>query len=300
MSNHVGSYLPKHQPNGLPLNLSARYVPALSLCIIASILFFCATAVHSYRTIRHRCWFFLPVVLAGIMETVGYIFRALSSQKDPYSIIYFVIQYFFIVVAPVFLSASIYVCLSKLIRAASMQGGDAGSKLKRFLRPKGILWVFITSDVVCTIMQIAGAALIGVKESNSESPTTANNILLAGLAVQSFTFLIFLLLLITFKQSLNRDQRFGWRWNQPFFAIVGIASLLVFIRTLFRLAETSQGVFGFLSTHEVFFGCLEFMPVVVAVSLLAIWHPGRWLNQTSKANRVRNEEDALPADTAEK
>jgi hypothetical protein len=34
-----------------------------------------------------------------------------------------------------------------------------------------------------------------------------------------------------------------------------------------------------LSTHEVFFGCLEFAPVVVvvAVFILVIWHPGKWL-----------------------
>ena len=46
------------------------------------------------------------------------------------------------------------------------------------------------------------------------------------------------------------------------------------VRTVFRLVETSEGVFGFLSTHEAFFGSLEFAPVVVAVGMLAIWSPG--------------------------
>ena len=212
------------------------------------------------------------------METVGYIARALSSQKDPYSIIYFVVQYFFIVVAPVFLSASLYVCMSRLIRAATVEGWEAGSQTESLFRPRRILWFFITSDVVCTIAQITGAALIGSQESKQASPTTANDILLAGLAVQSFTFLIFLTLLIAFQLSLNQNSRFGWRWNQPFFTVLGLSSLLVFIRTLFRLAETSQGVFGYLSSHEVYFGCLEFAPVVVAVLLLATWHPGKWLH----------------------
>ena len=35
------------------------------------------------------------------MEIVGYVARILSSRRDPYNVIYFVIQYFFIVVAPV-------------------------------------------------------------------------------------------------------------------------------------------------------------------------------------------------------
>jgi hypothetical protein len=62
-----------------------------------------------------------------------------------------------------------------------------------------------------------------------------------------------------------------------------VASVLVFLRLLFRLAETAQGVFGYLMEHEAFFGALEFAPVVVAVWILAIWHPGRWLPSTRSA-----------------
>lgn len=53
------------------------------------------------------------------------------------------------------------------------------------------------------------------------------------------------------------------------------SSLLVYLRTIFRLAETSQGVGGYASSHEVFFGVLEFAPIVVAIGLLGWWHPGR-------------------------
>lgn len=57
-------------------------------------------------------------------------------------------------------------------------------------------------------------------------------------------------------------------------ALVG-ASLLVYLRTIFRLAETAQGINGYASSHEAFFGALEFAPVVLAVGLLGWWHPGR-------------------------
>lgn len=61
-----------------------------------------------------------------------------------------------------------------------------------------------------------------------------------------------------------------------------MTSALIFLRTIFRLAETAQGVFGYLSTHEVFFGTLEFTPVVVGVGILAFWHPGRWFPREGK------------------
>ena len=215
------------------------------------------------------------------MEIVGYIFRTLSNVKDPYMIPYFVVQYFFIVVAPVFISASIYVCLSKLIRWAGTEGLDVESR--SYLRPKLLLWVFITADVVTSIVQIAGAALIGVAENKGDSPETANNILLAGLAIQTFAFLIFLALYTAFIIVFSRDTKLALQFSskRPFLLAVGISSILVLLRTVFRLAETSEGVFGYASSHEVFFGCLEFAPIVVAVWILAIWHPGRWLNDAT-------------------
>lgn len=206
------------------------------------------------------------------MEIVGYAFRYLSSQVDPYSVIYFVVQYFFIVVAPVLFSASIYTILSKMIKKLGRQYSP--------IPPKAILWTFITCDIIATIIQVAGAALIGSKESNGEDPTTANNILLAGLAFQVFDFLIFIVLMSMFLWK----ARSAWNINlKAFVCAVALAAIMVYLRTCFRLAETAQGLFGALSTHEVFFGCLEFAPIVIAVGTLNIWYPGRVLKMSTNS-----------------
>lgn len=174
-------------------------------------------------------------------------------------------QYFFIVVAPVFFAAAIYTILSILISATERQYAP--------LPPKSILWIFITCDVVATVIQIVGAALIGVAESNRRDPTTPNNILLAGLAFQAFSFLLFLLLFLLF---LYRARYVLFKTvSKGFVLVCFVAVVLVYLRVCFRLAETAQGLFSELSTHEVFFGCLEFMPVVLAVWILGAWHPGR-------------------------
>ena len=174
------------------------------------------------------------------------------------------LQYFFIVVAPVILAIAIYVCLSRLISLV-------GARYSPLLKPRTILIIFLTCDVVATIMQIAGAAMIGAAESNGKSSETPNNILLAGLAFQVFSFAIFMGLLSKFIIS-------AWKplgKVRVFTIVLAVAALLVWIRTIFRLVETAEGVLGYLSSHEVFFGVLEFAPIVVAVLILAIWHPGR-------------------------
>jgi hypothetical protein len=53
-----------------------------------------------------------------------------------------------------------------------------------------------------------------------------------------------------------------------FYGTFGVAVVLVYLRVCFRLAEMAEGLYGKLNTHEVYFGCLEFAPVVLAVWLL--------------------------------
>lgn len=70
-----------------------------------------------------------------------------------------------------------------------------------------------------------------------------------------------------------------------FVSMLWIASVLVLVRLIFRLAETSVGVFGYLMVHEAFFGTLEFLPILGAMTILAVWHPAKAL----KEERVEHE-----------
>tara|TARA_R110002003_G_scaffold112_13_gene9671 strand:- start:20247 stop:20501 length:255 start_codon:yes stop_codon:yes gene_type:complete len=63
--------------------------------------------------------------------------------------------------------------------------------------------------------------------------------------------------------------------SKAFYTSFAASVMFFYLRVCFRLSETSEGLFGKLNTHEVYFGTLEFMPVVLAVWLLAAWHPGR-------------------------
>lgn len=195
-----------------------------------------------------------------------------------------------IVVAPVFISASIYVCINRYISFVERVGfvvkGDGEGRW--WLRPKGVLWGFVSADVGTTVMQVAGAALVGSSQSSGEDPTTGNNILLAGLAMQTFSFTIFLLVFLMLRVSVAKDRkvdRAAVRAKDPFVMAVVGACLLVYLRTVFRLAETADGLLVGVSTNEVFFGCLEFAPVVVAVGVLAGWHPGVWLPRGEAGGR---------------
>ena len=99
-----------------------------------------------------------------------------------------------------------------------------------------------------------------------------------------------------FRVALASDANLKYtvRTKDQFILALAIASLLIYLRTLFRLAETAEGLFGSISTNEVLFGTLEFAPVVLAVWILAFWHPGRWVPaQDSKHSSQEISEQAL-------
>jgi len=265
---------PPNGPNDAPVIIYG-YTPSFALAVLGVVLFFLLFLVHLAQAIRHRTWYFITFSVGLSFEIVGYIARTLSAKVNPYNLIYFIIQYFFIVTAPVFLAAGVYTILSALIERLGREHS--------VLRPKVILWFFITSDAIATITQIAGAALIGVKQSDREDPTTANNILLGGLAYQVFSIGLFIVLTAIFIFRARAAIRLNGLTTFIFAFVV--ATLLIYLRTVFRLAETAEGLGGDLSTREVFFGTLEFAPVVLAVMLFAVWHPGRCVGRTIAGNK---------------
>ena len=251
-------------PQDVPIIIYG-YTPSFAFAVAAAVLFALSLALHAWQVARYRTWYFVTVPIGLGFEIVGYIARSLSAHVDPYNLIFFVLNYFFIVTAPVLLSAGIYAVLSVLINRLGREHSPVASR--------AVLACFITSDVVATITQVTGAALIGVKESKRQDPTVANDILLGGLAFQVFSLGLFCLLAGVFLVRVR--AMLVERRMQAFIAAFVAVTLLVYLRTCFRLAETAQGLMQNLSSHEVYFATLEFMPIALAVLIFNIWHPGR-------------------------
>lgn len=79
------------------------YTPSIALASLAAIWFFIHLVIQTTQTLRLRtCWWWLVFSVGLIFEVIGYIARSLSAKKNPYILVYFVLNYFFIVTAPVF------------------------------------------------------------------------------------------------------------------------------------------------------------------------------------------------------
>lgn len=76
----------------LQVDSGLRYTPSLALAVLAIVLFVIAFAVHLRLLVRYRTWYFSSMTIGIFMEVIGYVFRLLSSQQDPYSVPWFVVQ----------------------------------------------------------------------------------------------------------------------------------------------------------------------------------------------------------------
>ncbi|KAJ4255634.1 hypothetical protein NW762_009632 [Fusarium torreyae] len=262
------------------------YTPAFSLTVFAAAWFALFLVVHLFQTIRFCSWYFITFPVGLLFEIVGYVARSLSAKKDPYHLLYFILNYFFIVTAPVFLAAGVYTILSALIPRLGRRYS--------FLPSKFILWFFITSDVIATVVQVTGAALIGVRQSNRDDPTDANNILLGGLAYQVFSLGVFVILTASFLFRARREITSRGKKLSLFCLAFAVATIMIYLRTCFRLAETAQGLGGHLSSNEIYFACLEFAPVALAVLLFAIWHPGRCVGKKVRVKDLEKDHAQVP------
>jgi hypothetical protein len=269
-----------------------NYIPSLALGIVGTVTFVIALFCHLWRLIqgkgRNIRLFAGLFVLGSLMEIVGYAFR-IQSHYRPFLVNGFVVQYFMIVCAPVAFAAALYLSLS-----IALQRTDPNVLP---IKPKRIVSIFVTIDVITTILQIAGAALIGTSESartqgksSSITPEQANNILLSGLSVQTASFLGFFVLLslaVFHSFSSRRKESQDNRLPGLFCLVLITSSALIFLRTVFRTAETAQGVFGSAFSSEALFGTLEFLPVILAVGLWAAFPPDKLL-----AAQGANQDDA--------
>ncbi|KAJ9120658.1 hypothetical protein QFC22_002588 [Naganishia vaughanmartiniae] len=277
---YKGPYNPKPQPlpDGEAFISIYNYVPSMALGVLAAALFAVGFIGHTYFWVRGRGirWFQGLMVFGCAMEVVGYGFR-IKSHKNPFLVIPFVIQYFFIVCAPVFVSAALYISLQYAINLNP-------ANLRVSPVKKAFVAIFIVIDSVTTVIQIVGAALIGVaeskssrRESSSITSEQANNILLAGLALQYPRATSSHHALVRDSSDLPKsDARIkesvqgtidtdGHTYTKTFLVVLYISSFLIFLRTVYRLAETAEGVWGTASSYEWLFGLLEFAPVIVAV-----------------------------------
>lgn len=221
------------------------------------------------------------------------------------------------------MAAGIYLCLRNIVDVL----GAEHSRISPVLYTR----IFIPCDVVSLVLQAMGGGMASMASHQGRSSALGDHIMVAGLALQVVTLMLFMvssrhilsfLILIgtqavcidfgvrTFKHPRNTDDtkltsmRSSKRFSR-FIVSLAIATICIFIRSVYRVAELSEGWTGHLIRQQWLFVGLEGVMVVVAVAVLAVSHPAFCFDlgsalandeEVSGASTPKLEDKGMPAE----
>jgi hypothetical protein len=161
--------------------------------------------------------------------------------------------------------------------------------------------------LVSLILQAAGGAITSIADADQyDLAQDGINIMIVGLASQVASLALFMVLCLDFAwkviknpQDLNPDTRMrelrqSLRWKAFLagkdyhsqstgliarridYVLLGLAlaTLTIFVRSVFRVAELNEGFHSSLANNQVLFMILEGAMIAIAVICMTILHPG--------------------------
>ncbi|KAE8349946.1 RTA1 like protein-domain-containing protein [Aspergillus coremiiformis] len=253
------------------------YDPSRVAAVVFAALYGITAVVTTIQYFWWRCWYWLPMLVASLMEAIGYIARSYSAYHE-YDEGSFDTQYLLVFLAPTVMAAACYMTMGRIILHACHPRYI--NKRTLWVTPRFMTPIFVTFDILAIVVQLIGGIL-----SISTTPSSVKlgyNIAKAGLVVQLVSFGLFIVLSMRFH-FISRNPTMVTsdpRWKRLLLCL-NIACLLIFARSLYRLVEFSEGSDGYLNLHEWNYYVFEAALIVPAVAIFNVCHPARYLPNTS-------------------
>ncbi|KAI0078753.1 RTA1-domain-containing protein [Panus rudis PR-1116 ss-1] len=251
-----------------------NYLLDKSACFAFVILYSLTTTVHLGEAIYWRMWWLLPtVVLGGIGEIIGWSGRLWSAFnpliEDP-----FMMQICATIIAPTPFVAALFMTFARVTECLGSEYSRISSRIYK--------WLFMTCDIISLFIQAAGGGLAATASTDSGS-NLGGNIMLVGIIFQLVSLIVFVALSGEFLVRYVRDMPFREsgerrrRWDSKMKLLIGglcFITLFIFIRSIYRTIELSDGWNGRIISTQIYFNVLDGMMVLLAMITFNVFHPG--------------------------
>ncbi|KAL8643994.1 MAG: hypothetical protein Q9226_007991 [Calogaya cf. arnoldii] len=254
------------------------YPPSIAPGVVFSLLFGFSMlwhAWHAYRTRTPWLWVFF---VGGLGEVIGWVARSVATGCS-YSVPLFQMQLAALIISPNFITAGIYIVLSRLI---PFVGTD-----KSPLKPKFYLYIFIAVDIVSLGVQAAGGGMAAIGFAKGTNTKTGTDIMVAGIIFQLVSIIVFevLFCLVTFKAL---PQIKASRTLSLLCGATTISVACILVRSIYRTIELLQGWRGYLITRERYFIALDGAMILVALLVYNLLNPGELLRKAEEEKMVEH------------
>ncbi|CAI7602228.1 unnamed protein product [Penicillium glandicola] len=273
------------------------YDPSLAVAVVAAVLYTIAFLLTAIQWIRYRAWVWSVMVLSAAMEAIGYIGRCVSVQNTLERPIY-VLQFSLVILAPVLMAACCYVIFSRILFLIVPQ--EARTFRLCWVPPRFITPIFVGCDIVALLLQLGGAVMISSVDATAEDAKSKLNagkhVAQVGVIIQLVAFGLFAVAAVRFNFTSKRfagslSERYENVGEKEYIIggvikdknwpallrVVNLTTILILVRSIYRLVEFTEGTTGYLSTNEWPLYVFDALCIYPCVALFVYWHPGRYL-----------------------
>jgi hypothetical protein len=150
-------------------------------------------------------------------------------------------------------------------------------------------YVFIGADFLALLLQGIGGGMAATAKDQKGSKA-GTNIMIAGLVSQVISMVLFFIVWGDFALRVRRNKISGAlaRTQPPLYESLRstkgfkffqwslfLATILIFVRCIYRVAELWEGFSGHLANDEATFMVFEGPFIIIALTAMTVFHPGR-------------------------
>lgn len=253
-----------------------HYYPNVPLAIVSLVVYILLSVALLVRVYLTKSRNFLYILgITGLMESVGYIFRLVSAKNTTLGT--YIGMSLFLLLPPNALALVNYKATGEMIRLS-------GVPPSRFwLKPKFVTWFFFSSDVFAFLLQGSGG---GLQAMSAEMAAMGKTITLVGLIVQLFFFASFALITIHVHRSPKYQYTVVGQTNpkRNLSICLYITLILLYVRSIYRIAEYAGGYDGVIATTEWAFYVFDTLIIAISFVVYFVLFIGNYLPK-------RNEEE---------
>ncbi|KAI1014986.1 hypothetical protein LB503_003750 [Fusarium chuoi] len=249
-------------------NANYFFDPSFAANLAFCVLFGMTTMVHLIQAILFKKKFSWVAIMGAAWETIGFAFKTLGS-RDQQNTTYVILGQLFFLLAPLWVNAFVYMAVARMVYFRMPDRKLLGIKAIR------MTLVFVWFDIILFLVQGAGGSML----SNNEDVNViriGQKVYMAGVGLQLAVILIFIGITAHFYFKLRQlEGRSMGRMKWLILTMLTVLILIV-IRIVYRLIEFGPGVneHNQLLIHEEYPLGLDATPILIALVLLNIMHPG--------------------------
>ncbi|KAL7791535.1 RTA1 like domain-containing protein [Trichoderma ceciliae] len=273
-------------------NSNYNAIPEFIPAAVVATLFGVFTLVHIIEAIIFKKGYTWVLIMGGAWETIAFAFHTLGAHNQQNVTFASVWQLLFLL-APLWINAFVYMTFARMVHVFMPD------RKVFFIKASDLSKFFVLADVLSFVVQATGGVMVSPGTSASVQKIGLH-VYEGGLGLQEAFILIFLALMIAFHiritnldqerlllpEEINLNDDNADNYDDPenlkgcrrlLYALYAVLAFIT-MRIVYRLIEFTKGLdpsTNLLPFHEYYFYSLDSFPMLAALLILAVFHPGR-------------------------